>query len=145
LADRLSARCSFEVLEASEGMSLQPGRVVVAPGDYHMRLRRTAAGASVMLDQGPRENSCRPAVDTLFRSVCEVYAGGVIGVILTGMGQDGMRGAEQLRAKGAYIIAQDRSSSVVWGMPGAVVEAGLADAVVGLNAVVPEILRQVAR
>jgi len=145
LADRLSAHCSLEVLEATEGMPLMPGRVVIAPGDYHMRLRRTAAGASVALDQGERENSCRPAVDTLFRSVGEVYAGGVIGVILTGMGQDGLRGVEQLRAKGAYIIAQDRGTSVVWGMPGAVVEAGLADAVLGLNAVVPEILRQVAR
>jgi len=145
LADRLSAHCSLEVLEATEGMPLMPGRVLIAPGDYHMRLRRTAAGASVALDQGDRENSCRPAVDTLFRSVGEVYAGGVIGVILTGMGQDGLRGVEQLRAKGAYIIAQDRGTSVVWGMPGAVVEAGLADAVVGLNAVVPEILRQVAR
>jgi two-component system chemotaxis response regulator CheB len=145
LADRLSAHCSLDVVEAVEGMALKPGRVVVAAGDYHMRLRRTAAGASVALDQGPRENSCRPAVDALFRSVGDVYAGGVIGVILTGMGQDGLRGVEQLRAKGAYIIAQDRGSSVVWGMPGAVVEAGLADAVVGLNAVVPEILKQVAR
>jgi len=145
LADRLSAHCSLEVVEASEGMPLTPGRVVVAPGDYHMRLRRTASGTSVALDQGPRENSCRPAVDVLFRSVSDVYAGGVIGVILTGMGQDGLRGVEQLRAKGAYIIAQDRGTSVVWGMPGAVVEAGLADVVLGLGAVVPEILRQVVR
>ena len=121
-----------------------PG-VVIAPGDYHMRLRRTAAGASVALDQGERETSCRPAVDTLFRSVGEVYAGGVIGVILTGMGQDGLRGVEQLRAKGAYIIAQDRGTSVVWGMPGSVVAAKLADAVLPLDAVVPEVLRHVAR
>ena len=97
------------------------------------------------LDQGPRENSCRPAVDVLFRSVAEVYAGGVIAVILTGMGQDGLRGAEQLKSKGAYVIAQDQSSSVVWGMPGAVVEAGLADSVLSLHAVVPEILKQVSR
>jgi two-component system chemotaxis response regulator CheB len=143
LADRLSANSPLEVVEATEGLALKAGRVVIAPGDYHMRLRRSAAESAVVLDQGPRENSCRPAVDVLFRSVVEVYAGGVIGVILTGMGQDGLRGVEQLKSKGAYIIAQDRSSSVVWGMPGAVVEAGLADAVVALDGVVPEILRQV--
>ena len=145
LADRLRERGPFEVMEAAEGMALKPGRVVIAPGDYHMRLHRSATGVAVRLDQGPRENSCRPAVDVLFRSVAEIYAGGVIGVILTGMGQDGLRGVEQLKSKGAYIIAQDRGSSVVWGMPGAVVEAGLADAVLGLHAVVPEILRQASR
>jgi two-component system chemotaxis response regulator CheB len=144
LADRLREQSPFEVIEAAEGMALKPGRVVIAPGDYHMRLHRSASEVAVRLDQGPRENSCRPAVDVLFRSVAEVYAGGVIGVILTGMGQDGLRGVEQLKSKGAYIIAQDRGSSVVWGMPGAVVEAGLANAVLGLRAVVPEILRQVS-
>jgi two-component system chemotaxis response regulator CheB len=143
LADRLCAQSSFEVLEAAQGMELKPGRMVIAPGDYHMRLHRSASAVTVALDQGPRENSCRPAVDVLFRSVAEIYAGGVIGVILTGMGQDGLRGVEQLRGKGAYIIAQDRASSVVWGMPGAVAEAGLANAVVGLGAMVPEILKQV--
>jgi len=110
-----------------------------------MRLRRSAHEVSVVLDQGPRENSCRPAVDVLFRSVAEIYGGAAIGVILTGMGQDGLLGVEQLKIKGAYIIAQDQGSSVVWGIPRAVVEAGLADAVLGLRAVVPEIARQVSR
>ena len=110
-----------------------------------MRLSRSGHDVAVGLDQGPRENSCRPAVDVLFRSVADVYAGGVIGVILTGMGQDGLHGVEQLKSKGAYIIAQDQGSSVVWGMPGAIVEAGLADCVLDLRAVVPEILRQVSR
>ena len=145
LAERLSAHSSFEVVEATEGMTLKSGRVVIAPGDYHMRLYRSGQDVAVRLDQGHRENSCRPAVDVLFRSVAHVYAGGVIGVILTGMGQDGLRGAEQLKSKGAYIIAQDQASSVVWGMPGAIVEAGLADSVLDLRAVVPEILRQVSR
>ncbi len=145
LAERLRAQSSFEVVEATEGMTLAPGRVVIAAGDYHMRLKRSEKEVKVTMDQGPRENSCRPAVDVLFRSVGDVYAGSVIGVILTGMGQDGLRGVEHLKDKGAYIIAQDQKSSVVWGMPGAVVEAGLADVVVGLNAVVPEILRQVSR
>jgi two-component system, chemotaxis family, protein-glutamate methylesterase/glutaminase len=145
LAERLQARSKFEVLEATNGMALKAGRMIVAPGDYHMRLRRSGQEVVVHLDQGPRENSCRPAVDVLFRSVAETYSGGVIGVILTGMGQDGLHGVEQLKSKGAYIIAQDQASSVVWGMPGAVVEAGLADSVLGLGAVVPEILRQVSR
>jgi two-component system chemotaxis response regulator CheB len=145
LADRLRAQCSLEVVEATAGMALKPGRAVIAPGDFHMRLRRAANEVSVALDQAPRENSCRPAVDVLFRSVAELYAGGVIGVILTGMGQDGLRGVEQLKQKGAYIIAQDQSTSVVWGMPGAIVDAGLADTVLALRSVVPEILKQVSR
>ncbi len=130
-------------MEATEGLTLEAGRVVIAPGDFHMRLQRTGAGVQVRLDQGPRENSCRPAVDVLFRSAAELYSGAVIGVVLTGMGQDGLRGAEELKSRGAYIIAQDRATSVVWGMPGAVAEAGLADAIVGLGGVVPEILKQV--
>jgi two-component system, chemotaxis family, protein-glutamate methylesterase/glutaminase len=145
LADRLQAQSSFEVVEAANGMALRPGRMIIAPGDYHMRLHRSGKEIVVHLDQGPRENSCRPAVDVLFRSVADIYAGGVIGVILTGMGQDGLHGVEHLKSKGAYIIAQDQVSSVVWGMPGAIVEAGLADSVLGLRAVVPEILRQVSR
>ena len=94
------------------------------------------------LDQSPRQNSCRPAVDALFASTAEVYGGAVLAVILTGMGQDGLRGVEILKARGASVIAQDQASSVVWGMPGAVVNAGLADRVLPLNEVVPEILRR---
>ena len=119
LAERLRAESRFDVVEAVEGMALKPGRIIIAPGDYHLRLRRGSQEVIVALDQAPRENSCRPAVDVLFRSVAEIYAGAVVGVILTGMGQDGLHGVEQLKTKGAYIIAQDRNSSVVWGMPGA--------------------------
>jgi two-component system chemotaxis response regulator CheB len=90
-------------------------------------------------------NSCRPAVDALFASTGEVYGGAVLAVILTGMGQDGLHGAEILRAQGANILAQDEASSVVWGMPGAVVSAGLADRVLPLDQVVPQILRIAAR
>jgi two-component system chemotaxis response regulator CheB len=84
------------------------------------------------LNGGPPENFCRPAVDVLFRSVAKVYGGKVLATILTGMGQDGKRGAEVLRAAGAEIVAQDESTSVVWGMPGAVTQAGLADVVLPL-------------
>jgi len=88
-----------------------------------------------------RQNSCRPAVDALFASTGEVYGGSALAVILTGMGQDGLRGAEILKAQGAGILAQDEATSVVWGMPGAVVNAGLADRVLPLDQVIPEILR----
>ncbi len=97
------------------------------------------------LDQSPPQNSCRPAVDALFTSVGEVYGGAVIAVILTGMGQDGLRGVEILKAQGASVLAQDEATSVVWGMPGAVVNAGLADRVLPLDQVVPEILRMAGR
>lgn len=142
LAERLDANCRLQVREAEQGDLLEPGKVYIAPGDYHMKLARRAAGVEVVLDQSPPENSCRPAVDVLFRSVREVYGGAVIGAVLTGMGQDGKRGCEVLKAAGAHILAQDEPSSVVWGMPGAVVGAGLADQVVPLNEIAPVICRQ---
>jgi two-component system chemotaxis response regulator CheB len=144
LAERLSAQSGMRVEEAAPGSAVEPGKVLVAPGDHHMRLRRTESGKVVAaLDQGPPENSCRPAVDVMFRSVAELYGGSTIAIVLTGMGQDGLRGTELLRPKGAYIIVQDEASSVVWGMPGAVAKAGLADAIVDLNCVVPEVLKQI--
>jgi len=143
LAERLQAKSRLRVAEAVEGMPVEAGRVLVAAGNYHLRLAGDGGKVHATLDQGPPENSCRPAVDVLFRSVSEVYGGHSVGVVLTGMGQDGLRGAEQMKAHGAYIIAQDSDSSVVWGMPGAVATAGLADSILSLKAVVPEILRQV--
>lgn len=144
LADRLNKVCNIEVLEATDGMLLAPGLAVLAPGDHHMRLKQSARGVAVSLDQKPRENSCRPSVDVLFNSVVELYGGRTIGIILTGMGQDGLRGVEALKAKGAYIIAQNRESSVVWGMPGVVVHAGLSDETLHLHDIGDAILRQVA-
>ena len=110
-----------------------------------MRLRRRANAVTVALDQGTPENSCRPAVDALFRSVSEVYGGASIAVVLTGMGQDGLHGVRALRGQGAYVIVQDEASSVVWGMPGFVAKEGLADSVVDLHCIIPEVLRQVGK
>jgi len=141
LAERLNATCQLPVCEASHGCKVMPGKILIAPGDFHMKLVNHEAAVSVRLDQSPRQNSCRPAVDALFVSSAEVYNGAVLAVVLTGMGQDGLRGAEILKARGASIIAQDEVSSVVWGMPGAVVNAGLADRVLALNDVVGEIIR----
>jgi two-component system chemotaxis response regulator CheB len=145
LAERLQSSTELKVNEAAEGSPVEPGRVLIAPGDYHMRVRKTGARATVTLDQSAPENSCRPAVDVMLHSVAEVYGDAAICAILTGMGQDGLRGAQMLKANGARVIAQDENSSVVWGMPGAVVTAGLADSVVPLEDVVPEILRWVGR
>ena len=143
LAERLQASTSLKVEEAAEGSALTAGKIVIARGDYHMRLRNNGKGLVLALDQAPPENSCRPAVDVLFRSVGETFGPAALGVILTGMGQDGFRGSQVLKAAGGFMIAQDEASSVVWGMPGTVVAAGLADCVVSLENVVPEVLKRI--
>jgi two-component system chemotaxis response regulator CheB len=145
LAERLDSSCPLKVEEAAAGAVVEAGRILIAPGDYHMKVAFQGREVRVCLDQSPPQNSCRPAVDALFASVGEVYGGAAVGVILTGMGQDGLRGTEILKARGARVVAQDEASSVVWGMPGAVVNAGLADCVAPLAEVVPEILRLTGR
>ena len=107
----------------------------IAPGDRHLTVVRRGTTVVTRLTGDPPENSCRPAVDVLFRSMVPVYGGAVLAAVLTGMGHDGRRGAELLRTAGAEIVAQDEASSVVWGMPGAVVEGGLADAVLPLDSI----------
>ncbi|MGA2832773.1 MAG: chemotaxis response regulator protein-glutamate methylesterase [Terracidiphilus sp.] len=145
LAERLNSTCQLPVEEATHDGMVEPGKILIAPGDFHMKLASNQNCIRVSLDQSPRQNSCRPAVDALFTSAGDVYGGAALAVILTGMGQDGLRGVETLRAQGASILAQDEASSVVWGMPGAVVNAGLADRVLPLEEVVPEILRLTGR
>lgn len=145
LAERLDSACRLRVGEATQGEPVTPGRILIAPGDFHMKVAPGGKGVSVCLDQSPPQNSCRPAVDALFASIGEVYGGAVIAVILTGMGQDGLRGIEILKARGARVLAQDEASSVVWGMPGAVVSAGLADRVLPLDQLVPQILCMTGR
>jgi two-component system chemotaxis response regulator CheB len=142
LAERLDTCCALDVEEASEGSCVDAGNVLIAPGDFHLKVASSGGEVRVCLDQSPPQNFCRPAVDALFSSIAEVYGGAVIAVVLTGMGHDGLRGAQILKARGASILAQDEASSVVWGMPGAVVNAGLADRVLPLDQVVPEILRR---
>jgi two-component system chemotaxis response regulator CheB len=143
LAERLSAHGPLTVQEGASGMLLQPGHVYIAPGDFHMMVVKDGSKGRLLVHQDPPENSCRPAVDVLFRSVARTFGSHSLSVILTGMGQDGLRGCEALREAGAPIIAQDQDSSVVWGMPGFVVKAGLADQVLPLKEIAPEILRRV--
>lgn len=143
LAERLDKTCTVRVREAVDGMPVEAGTVLLAPGDFHMRLHPSSDGCVVRLDQGEREQSCRPAVDVLFRSVADHYGSRALALVLTGMGEDGLRGARVLRETGADVLAQDEESSVVWGMPGAVVNAGLASAVLAADDVIPEVLRRI--
>jgi two-component system chemotaxis response regulator CheB len=143
LAERLNTLTELNVVEASDGAPVQPASVYLAPGGYHMELAKKGGAVSILLTQAPAEHSCRPSVDVLFRSAAEVYGAAAIAAVLTGMGNDGAEGALAMHSRGAYIIAQDQASSVVWGMPSRVVSTGAADAVVDLREVVPEILRNI--
>jgi two-component system, chemotaxis family, protein-glutamate methylesterase/glutaminase len=143
LAERLAAKSAMAINEGKAGALLAPGQTWVAPGDFHMTVERDAAGVRLSMNQGPPENSCRPAVDVLFRSVAKVFGANVLGVVLTGMGQDGLRGCEAIKEAGGQIFIQDEASSVVWGMPGIVAKSGLADKIVPLEQIGGEILRRV--
>lgn len=145
LADRLDATCALTVREAAAGDPLLPGQVLIAPGDQHMVLNKADNRRStVALNQGPMENSCRPAADVLFRSVADVYGASVLGVVLTGMGKDGLAGTKVIRDAGGRVIVQDEASSIVWGMPGEIARAGLADAVLPLRELPAEIMRRMS-
>ena len=144
LASRLDGRCAVAVIEAGGGEVLLPGRVHIAAGGRHLGLVRQGTQVVTVANDDEPENSCRPAVDVLFRSVAALYGPGALAVVLTGMGQDGLRGAEAIRVAGGRILAQDEASSVVWGMPGFVARADLADAVLPLGALAAEIGRRVA-
>jgi len=142
LAERLGAASGFNGREGTAGAMLQPGDLWIAPGGFHMEVNRTPEGVRLRTHEEPPENSCRPAVDVLFRSVARAYGARALAVILTGMGQDGLRGCENIREARGQILAQDEASSVVWGMPGAVVQAGLAHKVLPLAEMATEINRR---
>jgi two-component system chemotaxis response regulator CheB len=144
LADRLSAKSQIPVMEAANHQELLPGHAYIAPGDFHMMVERSKDGVRIRTQQEQPENSCRPAVDVLFRSIAEVYRGDGLAVVMTGMGQDGLRGCGRIREVGGQILAQDEATSVVWGMPGYVANAGLADVVLPLGLIAGEIVRRVA-
>jgi two-component system chemotaxis response regulator CheB len=142
LADRMEQLCSLHVHEAIDGESLTAGGVWIAPGNYHMALRRLGTQLKVVLNQEQPENSCRPAVDVLFRSAAELFGANVLSVVMTGMGHDGQRGCEAIRQAGGRVLVQDEATSVVWGMPGAVANAGLAHKILPLSKIADEILSQ---
>jgi two-component system chemotaxis response regulator CheB len=142
LAERLSVQSALRVEEGQAGGLLRPGHAWIAPGDHHMIVVRAGAGARVLLHQDPPENSCRPAADVLFRSVAQTFGPAALAVVMTGMGQDGLRGCEAIREAGGQVVAQDEATSVVWGMPGFVAKAGLADRVLPLAMIAPEVVRR---
>jgi two-component system chemotaxis response regulator CheB len=147
-AERLNGRCPLQVREAAEGDPVRPGTITIARGNWHLEVlaaARIGSPATLHLTQGPPENHCRPAVDVLFRSVAAVYGAGTLAVVLTGMGSDGLIGCRVVRQLGGSVLAQDQATSAVWGMPGAVAQAGLAHRVLPLNAIAPEILRLIGR
>jgi two-component system chemotaxis response regulator CheB len=147
-ADRLNSRCQLRAAEGAEGMPVQPGNIYIAKGNWHMEVlppMRPGAPPTIHLNQDAPENHCRPAVDVLFRSVAKVYGSTILAVILTGMGSDGLLGCRLIRSQGGCVLAQDQATSTVWGMPGAVAQAGLAYRVLPLEAVANEILRLAGR
>ncbi len=143
LAERLNSRSPLRVVEARAGDRLCGGTASIAPGGHHMIVARRRGLASIEIHDEPPENSCRPSVDVLFRSVAIAYGKAVLAVVLTGMGQDGLAGAAEIARGGGEIIAQDEPTSVVWGMPGAVARAGLAHQVLPLRDVAGALIRRV--
>ena len=143
LAEQISKHSALKVHEGAAGATLMPGHAWIAPGGHHMALQRRGTAVQLAINEEPPENSCRPAVDVLFRSVAECFGRDTLAVIMTGMGKDGTGGCEKIRKAGGQIIVQDQHSSVVWGMPGSVVEAGLADQIVALDQFPGEICRRV--
>lgn len=144
LAARLSAKSALPVRECKSGELLTPGCAVLAPGDFHMVASKEGGTVCLRTQQGPKENYCRPSVDVLFRSVAKLYGAKTLAVVLTGMGQDGLKGCGLLQGLGARIVVQDEASSVVWGMPGLVARAGLAEKILPLDQIGAEIVRSAA-
>ena len=154
LAERLDLRCPLRVAEAVSGQPVRPGTIHIAKGNWHMEVCATDSlpaapgclpAAILRLNQAPLENHCRPAVDVLFRTAVAVYGSRVLGVVLTGMGSDGLLGCRLIREHNGTVLAQDQPTSAVWGMPGVVAQAGLAHRILPLNAIAPEILRLAGR
>jgi two-component system, chemotaxis family, protein-glutamate methylesterase/glutaminase len=144
-AQRLDRLSALRVVEAVDGSPLQPGTVHLAPGDHHLVIRPDRGGQfRTALTQDPPESFCRPAVDPLFRSAVAAYGGGVLGVVLTGMGSDGRQGAGAIREAGGTVLVQDQATSVVWGMPGAITQAGFADEILPLDRIAEAIHRHLA-
>jgi two-component system chemotaxis response regulator CheB len=141
LAEHLARASHRPAREAVDGEIVKAGQIYLAPGGRHMRVSRHGSEAAIVLDDGPPVNFCKPAVDPLFTSAIDVWQGAILGVVLTGMGSDGMRGGKDIVAAGGNVIAQDEASSVVWGMPGAVANAGICAAILPLGQIAPKLIR----
>jgi two-component system chemotaxis response regulator CheB len=142
LAQQLAKRSTLDVREGVDNAAVEPGQAWVAPGNRHMIVTREGDQVRLGINSDPPENSCRPSVDVLFSAMAEVYGAHTLAVVLTGMGNDGYRGAGAIHEAGGRILAQDRSTSVVWGMPSFIANNGLADRVLPLDFIAPELLRR---
>ncbi|MDX2037894.1 MAG: chemotaxis protein CheB [Isosphaeraceae bacterium] len=142
LIERLEKACPNPVREAAEGDVPAPGTIWIAPGEKHLEVVRVDGKPRLRLSSAPPENLCRPAADVLFRTAARTYGGGLIAVVLTGMGSDGMRGCREIREHGGSVLVQDKASSIVWGMPGAVAEAGLADEILPPDQIVAQLIKR---
>jgi two-component system chemotaxis response regulator CheB len=145
LADDLNNRCRLRVAEAQAGQTVETGHILIAPGGRQMGIHRNEDRVEVYIADDPPENSCRPSVDYLFRSAVEVYGRNLLGVIMTGMGNDGTAGCQLLKQRGGRMIAQDEASCVVFGMPREPIARGLVDVVAPLDRIAAEIVRLVGR
>ena len=142
LADRLNSQAAVTVEECKSGSVLQPGHIYIAPGDHHLAIEQHKDEMVALLNQGPHENSCRPSVDVLFRSVAKICGRNALAVVLTGMGHDGTDGCQHIQDCGGQVIAQDEATSVIWGMPGFVVKGRLADKILPLDQIAEEIIQK---
>jgi two-component system chemotaxis response regulator CheB len=144
LAESLTHRTGLRAVEARDGASIDEADVWIAPGRKQLRVERTAGDVELRIEDGPPLNGVMPSADVLFESLVKTYGGELAVAVLTGMGRDGLRGAELVRAAGGWVIVQDRQSSVVWGMPGKVAQAGLAHEVLPLDAIADGLRRRLA-
>ncbi len=147
LANSLNKKSKLEVREAKSGDILEPGTVLIAPGGKQMKIMAAGDGITrkIQVTDDPPENSCKPSVDYLFRSIAQHYVGRATGVIMTGMGSDGSKGLVQMKNNGSTIIAQDKESCTVYGMPKEPIESGIADIVVPLEQIADEIVKTVIK
>jgi two-component system chemotaxis response regulator CheB len=132
-AKSLNEKSQITVKEGEDGETIRKGTAYIAPGGTHMKIRKGSSGKIIRITDDPPENNCKPSVDYCFRSVCEIYGKHTLAVVLTGMGRDGATGSQQLQKSGAQIIVQDEATSVVFGMPKAVIDAGVADKIYPLQ------------
>ncbi|NDF11450.1 MAG: response regulator [Proteobacteria bacterium] len=141
LAKQIATISGLNAIEAKDGIEVKAGDVYIAPGNYHMLAAKEGDQIKIRLNQGQPENFCRPAADPMIRSLVDIYGASLLLVVITGMGQDGMKGAEYLVEKGGVVIAQDQATSVVWGMPGAVATHGLCSAVYPIDGIAPAMIK----
>ena len=145
LTERLAKSCNHPVSEAVDGQPLSKGDVVLAPGGIHIEIVKGRTGCHLAYNHGPPENSCRPSADVLFRSAAAAFGNETLALVLTGMGSDGLLGSRAISTVGGTVITQDEPTSIVWGMPGQVVRAGLAHAVLPLDRIGSDIAMRLRR